>query len=255
MLKSLKGCMSVLFFYFVIPLLIMFALTFIPWKPEPDLRHAAAKGDVALIQNLIAAGDDININTNTGPWTPIAYAAERGHIEAVKELLKHKPTFYLTPLVAAAGNGHKAVVELLLQDVLYRPWLNTQMDQLYEVFSGSAKDNNLEMLEFLYEHPLLKEAPNALNEALVEASIQGQEKAVDWLIANGANVQYATSPDRYTPLMMAAATNNEALVKKFMSLGANVQAKTAETSETALSVATENDYTAIVQLLQDAAGR
>ncbi len=252
MLNFLKKIVSFCFFYLFLPIAIIAALTLIPWKPEQDLRHAAAAGDVALIQKLIAAGEDINVNTNTGPWTPIAYAAERGHIEAVKELLKHKPTFYLTPLVAAASNGHKAVVELLLQDAQYLSELRKKNTELYEVFKGAAKDDNIAMLEFLYANPLLQKAPDALNEALVEASLRGQEKAVDWLIAKGANIQYAAFPDYYTPLMMAVATNNEALVKKFIDLGANTQAKTFELSETALSVATERGYTAIAKLLQDA---
>ncbi len=255
MLNFFKKIMSFVFFYLVLPLGIIMALMNIPWKPTQDLRHAAAAGDVPLIQKGIAEGQDININTNTGPWTPIAYAAERGHLEAVKELLKHKPTLYLTPLVAAASHGHKAVVELLLQDARYASWLSTQNNQLYEIFSGAAKDDNLAMLEFLYAHPLLQKAPNGLNEALVEASLQGQEKAVDWLIAKGALVHYATSPDKYTALMMASATNNEALVKKLLSLGAPTEVQTSITGETALSVAKEHGYTAIVTLLQNARAR
>ncbi len=255
MINFLKKFVSFVFFYLFLPAAIITALTYIPWKPTPDLRHAAAAGDVALIQKLIAAGEDININTNTGPWTPIAYAAERGHIEAVKELLKHKPTFYLTPLVAAASNGHTAMVELLLQDALYKPWLSTQSTKWYEIFKAAAKDDNLEMLEFLYANPLLQKAPYALDEALIEASLRGQEKAVDWLIAKGASVQYATTPDRYTPLMMAVATNNEALVKKFISLGAKLQTLAGESRETALSVAKANNFTTIVDLLQDAGAK
>ncbi len=251
MLNYIKKIISFVFFYLFLPVAIISAFTYIPWKPTPDLRHAAAAGDMERIKKGIAEGQDININTNTGPWTPIAYAAERGHLDVVKELLKHKPTLYLTPLVAAASQGHKAVVELLLQDPLYKTWLTTQTAQLYEVFKGAATDSNLAMLDFLYANPLLQKAPHALNEALVEASLQGQEKAVDWLLAKGANIHYATTPDMYTPLMMAAATNNEALVKKFLSLGANAQAKAARGGETALSVAQESGYTAIANLLQN----
>ncbi len=251
MLNFLKKIVSFVFFYLFLPVAIIAALTFIPWKPTQDLRHAAAAGDVALIQERIAAGEDININTNTGPWTPIAYAAERGHMEAVKELLKHKPTLYLTPLVAAASHGHKNMVELLLQDAHYGAWIVKQSEQLYEVFKGAATDDNLEMLEFLNTIPLLKDSPNALDEALVEASLQGQEKAVDWLIAKGASVHYVTSPDKYTPLMMAAVINNEALVKKFIDLGAHIGA-TASSGETALSVAKNLGHTNTAQLLQAA---
>ncbi len=252
MLNYIKKFVSFVFFYLILPILLMSALSFIPWKPTPDLRHAAAAGDVARIQQGITAGEDININTNTGPWTPIAYAADRGHLEAVRELLKHKPTLYLTPLVAAASNGHKDVVEALLQDTHYGPWLTSQAAQLYEVFNGAAKDDNLAMLDFLYTQPLLKNTPHVLDEALVEASLQGQVKAVDWLLAKGASVHYATSTDKYTPLMMAAATNNEALVKKFIDLGAYVGAKAAAYGDTALSVAQDNGYTNITTLLQNA---
>ncbi len=255
MLNFLKKTVSFVFFYLFLPLVIIFALTFIPWKPTQDLRHAAAAGDVPLIQKLIAAGEDININTNTGPWTPIAYAAERGHLEAVKELLKHKPTLYLTPLVAAVSNGHRDVVELLLQDPLYKPWLSVQTAQFFEIFKGAAKDNNIPMLEFLYANPLFANMPNSLNEALVEASLNGQMKAIDWLLAKGADIQYATTTDKFTSLMMAVATNNEALVKKLLDLGANVQIRTAESHETALSVAQQQGYGAIVQLLQAAGAK
>ncbi len=246
------SCLGGVFLYGVLPLVIIFSTAFIPWKPTPDLRHAAAAGDVKQIQEFIADGKDINININTGVWTPLAYAAEKGHLDAVKEILKHKPKLYLTPLVAAAANGHKAVWEALLNDARYSAWLDGQTANLFEIFNAAAKDNNLEMLEYLYATPLLQNAPNVLNNALVEASLKGQMKAVDWLIGKGADVNFATHMDGFTPLMMASTTNNQALVKKFIDLGANINAKSRMTQETALSLALEHKSIPIVKLLQDA---
>ncbi len=246
------SCLGMSFLYGFLPLAIILSTAFIPWKPTPDLRHAAAAGDVAHIQELISKGNDININTNTGVWTPLAYAAEHGHLAAVKEILQHKPALHLTPLVAAASSGHKTVWETLLNDARYKAWLDSQEGQLFEIVNAAAKDNNLEMLEYLYALPLLQKAPNILNYALVEASLKGQNKAVDWLLAKGADVNFATPIDGFTPLMMAAATDNMALVKKFVGLGANIQAKARMTQENALHVANRHGYTPIVQLLNNA---
>ena len=51
------------------------------------LGQAAAKGYVAIAQQLISAGADINGRTNAFELNPLLYAAYRGHFEMVKLLL------------------------------------------------------------------------------------------------------------------------------------------------------------------------
>lgn len=86
-------------------------------QDESPLMMAAYKGLLEISQKLIARDADVN---KTG-WTPLHYAATRGHLEIITLLLdKHA---YIdaespngsTPLMMAAGYGPPEAVKLLLE--------------------------------------------------------------------------------------------------------------------------------------------
>jgi outer membrane protein assembly factor BamB len=81
---------------------------------------AARKGDAALMRDLLDEGVDVNAKTEYGA-TALSFAADKGHLAAVKVLLNHKAepnvkdSFYkATPLVWAVQRGHVAIVRALL---------------------------------------------------------------------------------------------------------------------------------------------
>jgi hypothetical protein len=87
-----------------------------------DLREAAKKGDARAVESLLGRGADANARTPYGA-TAILYASDKGHVEVVKILLKHKAdvnlkdTFYGgTPLGFALSNKHYDVAQLLVEN-------------------------------------------------------------------------------------------------------------------------------------------
>ena len=96
-------------------------------KPEPttakapdiSIHEAAAKGNIAVVKQHLAAGTDVDTRDNN-KWTPLHYAAYYGH-KVVAELLiaegadvDAKSDDGWTPLHDATSMGHKEIVELLL---------------------------------------------------------------------------------------------------------------------------------------------
>src|SRR5574337_1044517 len=86
-------------------------------QDESPLMIAALKGELAMVQELIAKDADIN----KPGWTPLHYAATGGHDEIVSLLLEHSAYIDAaspngsTPLMMAALYGKASTVQLLLE--------------------------------------------------------------------------------------------------------------------------------------------
>jgi ankyrin repeat protein len=84
---------------------------------ESPLMLAALKGQMALAQQLIDKGADIN----KPGWAPLHYASTSGHIELMNLLLEHHAYIDAaspnesTPLMMAAMYGTASAVKLLLE--------------------------------------------------------------------------------------------------------------------------------------------
>jgi outer membrane protein assembly factor BamB len=86
-----------------------------------ELRRAAKAGDAAAVEALLSRGADVNAKTPYGA-TALSFAADKGHAEVVRVLLKHKAavdvqdTFYqATPMSWAYMRGHADVLKLLVE--------------------------------------------------------------------------------------------------------------------------------------------
>ncbi|MET4105188.1 ankyrin repeat domain-containing protein [Hymenobacter sp. UYP22] len=91
--------------------------------PTQKVYAAVMKNQVAALETLLAAGADVNATVEMMPGFPTTFlflAAENGHLEVVKTLLKHKAqidktdSFSMTPLMAAAAKGNLEIVQALL---------------------------------------------------------------------------------------------------------------------------------------------
>jgi len=87
---------------------------------DRQLCDAADRGDVAGISLALLAGAGVNIFEGTGGWTPLQWAARRGHVSAMEALLAagahvdSVDSSGWTPLMHAANNGRAAALAVLL---------------------------------------------------------------------------------------------------------------------------------------------
>src|SRR5260370_42106549 len=105
--------------------LVLFVLLLVPktfaGDAKEDLWTSAKKGDPKAVEALLAKGLDVNAKTDYGA-TALHYAADKGHAEVVKILLKHKAnvnakdTFYTaTPITWAQMHENWEIVKLLVE--------------------------------------------------------------------------------------------------------------------------------------------
>ncbi len=94
---------------------------------ETALMLASFKGDMELVQTLLAKGASVN---RVGGWTPLHYAATQGHDEIVKLLLEKgarvnvQTAAGVTPLYMAARKPSRQVVMTLLKAGAWRDLCN-----------------------------------------------------------------------------------------------------------------------------------
>jgi ankyrin repeat protein len=86
-----------------------------------DLLTAARRGDARAVESLLDRGADVNAASAYGV-TALFFAADKGHVEVVRVLLRHKAevnrkdTFYQTTALSwAASKGHADVVRALVE--------------------------------------------------------------------------------------------------------------------------------------------
>jgi outer membrane protein assembly factor BamB len=82
---------------------------------------AAKRGDAAVVEALLAKGAEVNAKTRYG-GTALAFAADKGHLQVVRILLKHKAnvnakdSFYsATPFSWALSKEHIEIIKALLE--------------------------------------------------------------------------------------------------------------------------------------------
>jgi cytochrome c len=171
----------------IISILSSVILTVLSWSVAlaESVQDAAMTGDLAALQNLLEAGSDPNHIKSEGGPTPLFFAAERGHPEAIELLLSHGAevnalTLRGSALHIAARRGRIDIVKLLLD---------------------ASADPNLIGGE-LYKRPLH------------EAAYNGSVEIVELLLNSGADVNGRTNYFGEEPAIhFAASRDHDAIVK------------------------------------------
>jgi ankyrin repeat protein len=90
-------------------------------RVDEDLRRSAIKGDSERLKILLASG--ASVNYRHGGWTVLMFAVREGHVVIVQQLLgshadpnaTSKGRDGATPLTIAAEHGHLEIAKLLLK--------------------------------------------------------------------------------------------------------------------------------------------
>jgi ankyrin repeat protein len=189
-------------------------------------------------------------------WTPLSWAAGNGHEAVVKLLLAEdgvnpdfKDNIGQTPLSWAAKNGHEAVVKLLLAENGINPDFKDIIGQT--PLSWAAKNGHETVVKLLLAedgvNPDFKD--NIGQTPLSWAAKNGHEAVVKLLLAeDGVDPDSKDSKHEQTPLSWAAENGHEAVVKLLLADGVDPDS-TNYNEQTPLSWAAKNGHEAVVKLL------
>jgi len=236
------------------------------WYATRDIWQSAREGDIEAVKQHLASGTDVNargedrefmklmlangidvkylgdISTET---TPLYQAAFNGHKELVELLLEKgaNPNMRTTTknilaiggttaLIGAAKGGHKEIVDLLIRD--------------------GADVDTIGAIEFLRKveyTSTTKRAKSALSthhdytvsSPLLEAAAKGHKEIVELLIANKADINI-TDLTGVNPLMKAAREGHIEIVRLLVANGADINASSPQGGTTALFFALQKLY-------------
>jgi hypothetical protein len=186
------------------------------------MRAAADGAGGRVLRCLVAARADVHRSDTEEDRTPLFFAAEYGHAEAVETLARlggdvnrtsEPQVFDSSPVWIAAQEGHTAVIEALAR-------LGADVNK-------AAKDGR---------------AP------VYVAAAQGHAAAIETLGKLGADVNQANE-DGGTPLMAAAGAGHAAAIEALGKLGADVN-RADNCGSTALRIATHVGHPAASDALK-----
>ena len=187
-------------------------------EPSPDvysLMKAAEAGDYRTLEKLLKGGFlrkglDPNSTDESG-WTPLLFAADAGHPDAVALLVEKGANIEVLtprddegsfPLKAAASGGHAEVVEVLLKKGASmfskdRAGLTAPI--------WAARAGKIEAMETFLRHGLdVNYQDDSGMSLLMHAAQACQLEMVKWLIAHGADTALS-GPDGRDVLQWAEA--------------------------------------------------
>ncbi|KAJ6190734.1 hypothetical protein N7519_000755 [Penicillium mononematosum] len=195
------------------------------------LLIAAIKGNLAIVKILLDYGVDPNVR-DPSKCTPLYQASAHSHTAVVATLLAHPKikvnaysTGRITPINAAARNGHAEIVKMLLSSgahagfarkggptPLHGAILNKQPGLVRLLVNRKDVDPNVPFLDSTSsDRTPLHIAVDTNEEELVEILLT--DKRID--------PDLTARPVSQTPLLDAALKNNEAMVRLLSEAGAN----------------------------------
>ena len=193
------------------------------------LHAAAANGDIAEIEKLIAEGEKVDLQ-DANSRTPLIVAAYRKHHDAVRALLR----------LGADPNARDL--------------------QRFDLLAIAAVNNDMELLKIGIESGTDPRAiaGNYNGTALIAAAHLGHVEIVKALIEAKAPLDHVNSMG-WTALIMCVVLGNGskehvATVEALVKAGANVDIKD-RSGNTALAHARARNYTEMVKIMEPAVGR
>jgi ankyrin repeat protein len=216
-----------------------------------DLVFASALGDLPAIDRFLRNGGNPNLADYTG-FTPLAAASANGHLQVVKRLFQagadFRPGLNLTnaplnPILQAARNGHRAVLEELLRHSKPLDGQNLNAALIYAVALGQTN-----VLPSLLKYGANPNALTSHHEPVLCLAAQDCAGGIAILLDAGAAIN-ATNQFGATPLICAAYFGNLESVRILLNRGARMSAKTYQ-GFTALQIAEKLEGRgAIIKLL------
>ena len=209
-----------------------------------------AAHDYEMSRLLVSCGANVNARSALGN-TALILAARPADSHKMVELLlangadvKATNNWGASALMSAAAGGDEATVRLLLKNGADANGMPSA-DHVGFIFGGarsplmwSAYRGDMAIMKLLLDAGADPNAEGFVGTALSQAAWNNQTKAARLLIDRGANVNYKTHGDTFTPLHWAAATekSDTSLVDLLIKRGANPNAEGGENIEAFMDV-------------------
>lgn len=220
------------------------------------LSWSSANGHEMVVKFLLDKGADKEYSS--GGQTPLLWATDNGHTAVVEDLLERGvildaiDEFGQTPLIMAAIKGYLAISKLLLVNGA-SPDLTT--DGIPPII-WAAGNGQKDLVELLLAHGVSIECRDEDwgHTPLARAANQGNKAIVQFLLEKGADIE-SKGDNGLTPLLWAAWEGHEAVIRVLLDHNANIKAKDEKYNRTALAWAAREAKVsvseAVVQLLID----
>ncbi|KAG7377220.1 Ankyrin repeat domain-containing protein 60 [Phytophthora pseudosyringae] len=200
------------------------------WNGHTALTFAAESGQEEAVRTLLLFG--AQVNSHGIDAAPLAIAAQRGHVEVVKLLLKHN----------ANANAKDSDGDSALHETVYkRLWVDA-FDGGVSMRPGRSRGPTAS------EECIGQQTNKDGRSALHIAAEEGRVDVTRLLVQRGTSIDVVNKA-KWTPLMMAANRGHKETVKYLVQKGASLTRKNAD-DQNAAGVAKMNSRTDVLDLLQ-----
>lgn len=220
-------------------------------KQDMALLQAAATGNTIGVRQALANGANIETHDGQYGFTPLMWAAWRGHIGSLRELLKRGANAN----AASLGDGTRIIV---LHEWTGRSDAPAELDfftrnrGITPLMLGAANGSAITIRELL-KAGANPQARNIVGETALEiAAYQGYLPAVQAILAAGADVN-AIDKDGSTPLIGAVVAGHKPVIEELLKRGADATYRDRLTRLTSTQAAYILGYHDLVPLLNRAA--
>lgn len=227
-------------------------------KNARNLIDAAHEGDMIRVKRLTESENaDVNacvhFITTAFKTTPLAQAAQQGHLELVQFLVQNNAQVNQTrtdgtsPLFLTAENGHSPVAEFLLKNNA-NP---NQSDLKFTTPLHQASDEHHATVNLLLKFKANPNQPDAIGAtSLMFACQAGQFSIAALLLGAKALVDSQTHDEHgFTALTQAAEFGHNGVVTLLVETDAQVDKPRRRDKKTPLHLATEKNHLTVVSTL------
>lgn len=223
---------------------------------------AVGSNDPSLIQLLIKAGVDLNIQCNgMSVFTPIVNLPHKSCKEIIELLVKaganidQRDDYGNSLLMLATYKGREDIIQILMNNGASKHHLKN-----IELLMAAEKGNLDQVIDLLHSESKLDiNAQEFRGRSVLTCAVIGKHtEVVKNLITNGADINQIDSQGR-TPLMWAISTGNMTVIDYIVQAGADISIESKD-GETALNCVKyncpvkSNDRKKLIQLLSSRKG-